>query len=244
MMNTSKRNTPITPGIYLCAPINALVEGIYEENIPFSEIKRHGDFGLGTFNDLDGEMVMLDNQVYRLASSGAVEEIRDDALMTPFACVTFFEPLSKDRSDQRMEYALFLEWLDTLMPSPNIFYAFRIEGEFSYVKTRSVPRQECYRPLVEVTRDQPVFEFDDIQGTLAGFYTPSFMTSINVPGIHLHFLSRERDRGGHLLECHTRTISAEVQMIYTMELSLPKSLAYLTQELDRDIKKDLDQAEK
>ncbi len=243
-MSETTRTQTENPRLYLCAPINALVEGIYEENIPFSEIKRHGDFGLGTFNDLDGEMVMLDNRIYRLAASGKVEEISDDAMMTPFAAVTFFKPLSRDRSDRSMDYAGFLDWLDMLMPSANIFYAFRIEGEFDYIRTRSVPRQECYRPLVEVTRDQPVFEFHNLRGTLAGFFTPSFMTSLNVPGIHLHFLSQDRDQGGHLLECRPKKISAQVQMIYSMELSLPKSLAYLTQKLDRDMKTDLDKAEK
>ena len=44
--------------VYLCAPVNALVEGIYEEKIPFSEVKKYGDFGLGTFDHLDGEMII------------------------------------------------------------------------------------------------------------------------------------------------------------------------------------------
>ena len=58
--------------IYLCAPVNALVEGIYEEKIPFSEVKKHGDLGLGTFDDLDGEMVMaLSAMVGRCLTSGS-----------------------------------------------------------------------------------------------------------------------------------------------------------------------------
>jgi acetolactate decarboxylase len=65
-----------------------------------------------------------------------------------------------------------LEWLHELMPSPNIFYAIRIEGVFSYLKARSVPKQESYPPLVDVTKEQPVFMFTDIEGTLAGFFTP------------------------------------------------------------------------
>src|SRR3982074_2242607 len=81
--------------IYLCAPVNALVEGIYEEGIPLTEVKQHGDFGLGTFDDLDGEMVMLDGNVYQMTADGHVALVGDD-LATPFACVTFYQTHSTD----------------------------------------------------------------------------------------------------------------------------------------------------
>ena len=70
--------------LYLCAPVNALVEGIYEEKIPLQEIKRHGDFGLGTFNHLDGEMVLLEGQVYQICGNGQVNRITDDSAWTFF----------------------------------------------------------------------------------------------------------------------------------------------------------------
>lgn len=228
--------------LYLCAPINALVEGIYEEKIPFREIKRYGDFGLGTFDDLDGEMVMIDGAVYQIPADGRVQRVPEDAL-TPFAAVTFYEALTHDTSTEPMEYPAFLDWLIRLLPSPNLFYALRIEGTFSRMKTRSVPKQECYRPLVEVTAHQPVFNFENISGTLAGFYTPSFMSSVSVPGLHLHFLSDDLTHGGHLLECDSVSIKVGVQMLDRIELSLPKSLEYLTWDFQRDIKKDLNKAE-
>lgn len=229
--------------LYLCAPVNALVEGIYEQNIPLAEIKQHGDFGLGTFNDLDGEMVLLDGQVYRVGGDGSVSQV-DDQVKTPFACVTHFRAMSHETSQRALTYAEFLAWLTDLMPSPNLFYAFRVEGEFARVRTRSVPRQEAYRPLVEVTKDQPIFEFEDVQGTLVGFFTPAFLPSLSVPGIHLHFLSYDRASGGHLLECSPRQVRVEIQFLYTLELSLPVSLDYLTWDFQRDIGQDLDKAEK
>jgi acetolactate decarboxylase len=229
--------------IYLCAPVNALVEGIYKENIPLAEIKKHGDFGLGTFNDLDGEMVMLDGHVYQITSEGRVTVIDDNAL-TPFACVTFYEPLSHDEIDGEMDYDAFLKWLNSLLPSPNLFYAIRINGVFAHVKARSVPKQDSYRPLVEVAKEQATFDFYDVEGTLAGFFTPSFMASLNVPGLHLHFLSADLRRGGHLLKCVPRKVRVGVQMIDTLELSLPISLDYLTWDFSRSINQDLDKAEK
>jgi len=229
--------------IYLCAPVNALVEGVYEERLPYSEIKKHGDFGLGTFDSLDGEMIMLDGQIYQITADGHVHR-RDDAVFTPFAAVTFYQPATHDHLIDPSTYEDFLAWLEGLLPSPNIFYALRIAGKFSYMKVRSVPKQDSYKPLVEVTKGQPVFEYTDIEGTLAGFFTPSFMSSLSVPGLHLHFLSSDYQCGGHLLECRSNGIRAGVQFINSVELGLPMSLDYLTLDFQRDIADDLHRAEK
>jgi len=229
--------------VYLCAPVNALVEGIYEEKIPFTEVKKHGDFGLGTFDHLDGEMIMLDGHIWQIRSDGRVERV-DEKALTPYACVTFFEPQKHALLTSDHDYEYFLDWLQSLLPSPNLFYALRIEGTFSYIKTRSVPRQECYRPLVEVAAEQPIFEFENTEGTLAGFYTPEFMASLSVPGMHLHFLSADQQHGGHLLECRPHEARVAVQLLDRVELSLPMSDAYLHWDFHRDISRDLGKAEK
>jgi acetolactate decarboxylase len=230
--------------LYLCAPVNALVEGIYEQNIPFYEIRKHGDFGLGTFNDLDGEMMMFDGLIYRVGADGKANQITDDEVCTPFCCVTFFQPSSQEFLERTLSYEEFLSWMKELMPSSNLFYAFRIEGKFEYVKTRSVPKQENYRPLVEVAKEQPTFEFKDVKGTMVGFYTPSFVPSLNVPGVHLHFITEDRSSGGHLLECRFQSLKLEMEYLYTVEVSLPSNLDYLTWDFQRDVRSDLNKAEK
>ncbi|MEJ2500789.1 MAG: acetolactate decarboxylase [Campylobacterales bacterium] len=229
--------------LYLCAPVNALVEGIYEENIPLSEIKRHGDFGLGTFDDLDGEMVMAEGTIYQITADGEARAV-SEARHTPFAVVTFFEPTFTETFDETMEYEAFLARLDALLPSPNIFYAFRITGRFAQLRARSVPRQHNYRPLSEAAHEQHEFVFDGAQGSLYGFFTPAFMASLNVPGLHLHFLDQERRRGGHLLSCRPENVTVEVQMIHRLELSLPMTHDYLTRNFERDTEADLEDAEK
>lgn len=244
------------PGVYLCAPVNALVEGIYEERVPLSQIREHGDFGLGTFDDLDGEMVMLDGHVYQIAGDGRAREVAEPAA-TPFACVTFYSPISHDDLSPEwsaqpdtgpaaggLPYDDFQDWLVSLLPSPNLFYALRIDGSFARVRVRSVPKQENYRPLVDVARDQAELTFTAVEGTLAGFFTPSFLESLSVPGLHLHFLSADRLRGGHLLECRPLRVRAGVQFIRTLELALPLSLDYLTWDFRRDTGADLEQAER
>ena len=140
-----------------------------------------------------------------MTADGRVTEVDEEAL-TPFACVTFFRPDKHAALDGELAPEDFLAWLEGLLPSPNVFYALRVEGDFTHVRARSVPKQACYRPLVEVAAEQPIFNFTDMRGTLAGFYTPEFMASLSVPGLHLHFLSQDAQHGGHVLACRPRRV--------------------------------------
>jgi acetolactate decarboxylase len=229
--------------VYLSAPINALVEGFYVENTTIADIKVHGDFGLGTFNFLDGEMVLLDGIFYQIRSDGNVYSIGDNE-QSPFACVTFFSPDTFDDINSNIESTDFYSFLNRLIPSENMLYAIRIDGFFGHIRTRAVPKSENYRPLVEATKNQPVFDFYDVKGSLAGFYTPRFMESLNAPGYHLHFLTEDRRHGGHLIECSLKKVRIGIQHVPKLEVGLPVTLDFLTADLTRDIGKDLDKAEK
>ncbi len=238
LLNEDKGNA-----VYLSAPINALVEGLYVENTTIAQVKQHGDFGLGTFNYLDGEMFLLDGKVYQIRSDGNVYDVGDDE-KSPFACVTFFSPDTFDDVDGSSGAPDLSSLLENLIPSKNMLYAIRIDGVFTHVRCRAVPRSENYRPLVEATRDQPVFEFHDVRGCLAGFYTPAFMESLNAPGFHLHFLAEDRRHGGHLMACTLGEARIGIQHVPRLEVGLPVTLDYLTVDLTRDTGKDLEKAEK
>lgn len=229
--------------VFLSAPVNALLEGIYRENTTVAELKQHGDFGLGTFNDLDGEMTMLDGVVYQIRGDGRVYPVADDTA-TPFACVAFYAPDTVEDIDAPLSERAFNELLLRLVPSENMLYCLRVDAAFEYVKVRSVPKQENYRPLVEVTAEQPVFEYETLSGTLVGFYVPEFLQSLNVPGIHLHFLSDDKTKGGHLLACRTRTARIGVQHAPRLTLGLPMTLDFLTTAFTRPLAQDLRTAER
>ena len=230
------------PLLFVSTPVNALVEGIYEENVSLAEVLTHGDFGIGTFNDLDGEMVIVDGIAYQMGADGTVRQAGRDVL-TPYACVTFFRPLIYDDIDAPLSPPEFDSFLESLIPSPNVVYAVRVEGEFHHIRVRSVPKQENYRPLVEVAREQPEFMHHSVRGTLAGFFTPQFLASVTVPGFHLHFIRDDRQAGGHLLECSIQTARVFVQNLGGMELRLPYTLDYVTADLSRDSSDDLDEIE-
>ena len=229
--------------IFMVSPINAILEGLYETPLTISELKENGDFGIGTFNDLNGELILLDGVAYQFDVNGVVHKVADDE-KTPFAASCFFEPFSFEEIDSHLNYSAFSSFLDNCLPSPNMVYAIRIDGEFSRVRTRSVPKTANYTPRVEATALQKESLFEDVEGTLVGFYTPEFMPSVNVPGYHFHFLTNDCRRGGHLLECELNKGRLSMQICSRLVLNLPMTLDYLSVDFHRDAKKDLEKAER
>jgi acetolactate decarboxylase len=209
--------------IFQTSTIGALMEGVYDGDFTFGELKKHGDLGLGTLNGLDGEMIGLDGVFYQVRSDGKVVVVPDTA-GTPFAAVTFFEPdrslaLTKPLGCNELE-----SYLETLFPSNNIFYAVKIEGSFDHVKTRSVPRQKKpFPPLTEVVKHQSYFELKDVNGTMAGFWFPQYVKDINVAGFHLHFITEDRQAGGHVLDCTVSNVKIEIDYSRDLDVSLPET---------------------
>ena len=181
--------------------INALMAGVYDSTISCGQLKGYGDFGIGTFEALDGEMVVLNGQIYQVKSDG-VAYPAPDSLGVPFAEVTFFDSDFEDSLASGTDYAAFQTLVDEITPSENIFLAVKIEGNFTHVETRSVPRQaKPYPALTDVIpQEQSVFEFGNVSGTIVGFWCPQYVNGVNVPGYHLHFLTADGKAGGHVLD--------------------------------------------
>ncbi|ONG54986.1 alpha-acetolactate decarboxylase [Pseudoroseomonas deserti] len=225
---------------YLSAPINALLDGLYEGTATVADILREGDLGLGTFEDLDGEMVVLDGRAWQVDNHGQAREV-DGTARTPFACVA---PFHADTIDQVPTGTGIEDAVTGLIPSPNMLYAIRIQGVFEGLRVRSVPRQEAYTPLVEVAKQQATFDFPEAEGTLCGFWTPAFLHSVAVPGCHLHFLDAARERGGHLLSGRIRVASIALMHLPRLNMALPMTLDFLTADLGRDSQAELGVIEK
>ncbi len=205
-----------------------LDKGVQEGEITVKDLKRHGDFGLGTFNGIDGEMIGLDGDFYQIKVNGVAYPAQD-SMKTPFAAVTFFEPDKRASLEKAADFEQLKRTLDKLVPTKNIFYAVRIEGPFKYIKARSVPRQERpYPPLSEIFRSQRIFEFHHVQGTLVGFRCPSYVKGINVPGYHFHFITEDRKAGGHLLECQLENTLVEIDYLPAFHLALPEGGDFFT----------------
>jgi acetolactate decarboxylase len=224
--------------------IDALMTGIYDGDTTLKSLKEKGDFGLGTFNALDGEMVLLDSQFYRITAAGAVER-PDPATKTPFAAVTFFEPDRTVPLESGLNFEGLTSRTGSLLPTPNIFYALKITGTFQIVTTRSVPSQKKpYRPLSDVVKTQPVFAIRNVEGTIVGFHCPSYVKGVNVPGYHLHFLTADRTAGGHVLDFKVEKATMELDETREFLLILPSDKAFSSADLATDREKELKAVEK
>jgi acetolactate decarboxylase len=210
--------------LFQTSTIDALLEGEYDGDVSFAELEDRGDFGLGTLDALDGEMIALDGGFYQVKSDGRAYAI-DRRAKTPFAVVTFFEPSMSQTLAAPMDFGTFCARLDRLVGGEASCYAVRVDGDFEYVKTRSIPRQrKPYPPLAEVVKRQPTFELHDVRGSLVGFRFPHYAQGLNVAGYHFHFIAADRSTGGHVLEFRLARGELGIDSEADLRLELPPSV--------------------
>jgi acetolactate decarboxylase len=219
--------------VFQTSTVNALMEGASTGDMTMGELKTHGDFGLGTFDGLDGEMIELDGKVFQVRADGHAHPVEDSA-RTPFATVSFFKADESSRLYHPCDQSAMLAAVAAMLPSQNIFHAVRIEGRFEYVKTRAVARQDQSVGLEQAAREEPIFEFNDVEGTVVGFFTPDYLRGVNVPGYHLHFITADRTAGGHMLDCRTLDVTIKIHHTPEFELGTPGTEEFLKADLSRD----------
>ena len=197
-----------------------------------SELRRHGDMGLGTFNRLDGEMIILDGVVYKASSDGSISIVEEDT--TPFACVTFFD---KGLSSviTASSFQEFSDRMDTVLSEAgmNSPYFVRILSRFPHMLLRSVPKQPSSGPpLSQIVAEQQVtWEAEEIEGTVVGLFCPSFMSSLNSHGWHLHFISDDRKVGGHVLNLSIVEAVCEISRMDSVSILLPGTSGFQSKDL-------------
>jgi acetolactate decarboxylase len=218
--------------LFQVSTIEALSKGVYDGDVNFRDLKQHGDFGIGTFDGLDGEMVALAGEFYQIKADGKAYAV-EDTMMTPFAIVTFFESDKAVSLDKTFSLEQLEQYLDNLLPTKNIFYAIKVDGVFDYIKTRSVPKQDKpYPSLAEALKEQSILESRDVTGTMVGFWCPDYVEGLNVPGYHFHFITRDRKAGGHLLDCQTQNVKIEIDHTSRFFMTLPGSEEFYKLDLE------------
>jgi acetolactate decarboxylase len=225
--------------------IDALLASVYDGQMNCHDLLKYGTFGIGTFDRLDGEMIILDGVIFKVKSTGEVVRPASDET-TPFATLLFFEPDLIQSVDSPLTFQSLEQWIDRVAPDKNLFCAIKLTGTFSYLKTRSVPPQKRpYPPLSEVARQQPEFEYRNLAGTLVGFRCPAFVKGINVPDYHLHFISDDQTCGGHVLELQLESGRLELDRCNRFTLILPEgSDAFNQADLSKDRTTELQRVER
>jgi len=227
--------------LFQVSTIDALLQGVFDGFYTFDDLKTHGDFGIGTFDSLDGEMVALDGDYYQVKADGVAYPVQGN-MTTPFSTVTYFQADQTIAIKNAGNFSELSSQISEKLPSINTFYAIRLDGTFPYVKTRSVPRQEKpYPRLADATKNQSVFEFSNVTGSVVGVWAPEFSKGLNVPGYHLHFITADRKAGGHILDLKVDKAEAKMDVTAGFAMELPTKGDFynvdLTQDLQSELKK-------
>ena len=223
----------------------AVVEGVSQGCLRVGELARHGDFGLGTFDHLDGEGLLLEGECWQARADGSLSRAPDEEL-TPFFVVTHFHSDQQHQFEQVTSWADLCNRLDALRPSDNLFMAIRVRGMLDRIEVRTVSAVETGTELEAAAAVQTVFDHHNLSGTLVGFWSPSYVSSLNIPGYHFHFLSDDRHCGGHVLEngaVKAGQLTVDLHLESELRVALPQTRDFLEADLSRDPSEALARAE-
>ena len=237
-------NAPEAPHrISQISVIGALMVGRYDGIMPIPELLHLGDFGVGTLDHLDGELIILDGKAYQIRGDGKILDVAPDR-STPFAVITPFQQDGEFACPPVSRLADLDARLYEALPQKNNFVAIRIDGHFTTLTMRSVRRQEPpYKPLDEVAKTQSVWTREDQVGTLVGIRCPAWTGGLNVPGYHWHFLSQDRKVGGHVLDCRVATGKVRYEVCRDWEVKLEGSKGFNEADLVKDRSRELRKVE-
>lgn len=206
--------------LYQVSPFDVFSDGRFDGNTTYAELAKHGDFGIGTLNGLDGEMIALDGKFYQIPTEGGPREIGSTE-KTPYATVTFFHEDQGFQVTNVQNYSQLRSEIDRQLPSHDAIYAIKVVGYFDLAETRSVPKQtQPYPTLTIALQNQTIFNLTGVQGTAVGFFFPDSMDGVDYVGYHLHFLTDDRTAGGHLLDCEIRNATVMLDQIENYRLLL------------------------
>ena len=224
--------------IFQVALLQSLTQGYYDGIIEVSELKKHGDIGIGTFEGVNGEMIVLDGTVYQALGDGSVQKASDKETV-PFSNVTFFDSDVKETVSGIKDINALKDTLDKTVEKngKNMFCFVKISGEFKKMNVRSELKQEKpYKSLDKaLATDQREFNYDNIKGTVVALYCPDYMDGLNTPGWHFHFISDDKTKGGHILELAFDSAQAEFDITPEFDMCLSDNKDFQKMELAKDV---------
>ena len=213
--------------MYQISTLQALAMGYSRQVTSVCDFLKHGDIGLGTFEGIDGEMILLDGSCYRALENGDVVEANQD-MGVPFAVTTFFSEGKRFSVEAIDDIERLKQILDLKIEEDfglNSMHVARVDGRFSRISARSESAYHSQHVSLKdiLSKTQKDFFFDDIEGTLVCVYFPDYMDGINAPGWHLHFLSEDKTKGGHVFDLKMIHGEVAINKISNIKIKLPES---------------------
>lgn len=219
-----------SPTLHQFSIFNAIMDGIGDHGPTAGELTERGDHGIGTFRRMDGEMVMIDGEVYQVTADGGVMKRTDDIIL-PFAQVTRFRPVNEREIGPFNDELLRASLRDNHPSSDNLFVSVRMDGYFEEISTHIVRKQEFSgQPGIELIKKMKHAVLRNVSGTAFGFRSPQH-AGFSSPGVHMHFISSDRQIGGHIITFKMAKGTLSSCVINNVHLELPKSSAFNDVEL-------------
>lgn len=228
--------------IYQVSTANALARGVFQGVVTVATLEEHGDFGLGTFEGLDGELILLDGDCYRASYAGGITPV-DPTREIPYAVVTRFSADITVHFDGIARVGDLEAHLDQARSSENMFLAIRGDATFDHLALRAACPAAPGEGLLEATRHQSEFEGENVTGTLVGFWTPGYADQVAIGGYHFHFISDDRTFGGHVLDLAAGHIDVALQTETSIEIVIPDTSAFRSVDLSGDHRPEIAEAE-
>lgn len=207
--------------LYQIGLVPAFLNGMYTSDFNFQSLAKKGDFGLGTINQLDGEMIAFDGHFYSIDKNGLASEIAD-TICTPYAVVSFFKPQHFYTIKQISNIPALNQHLLSILDNINIFYMIRIDGEFASLQLRS---ETCHCmggiPITEeLHKNQVQYSIEKSKGTLVATFSPAYTQNICITNFHHHYLNEEKTTGGHVFDLKVMSAHISIQPLYCFQLEL------------------------
>ena len=232
--------------LFQAALLQSLMLGEYDGFVTAGELKTYGDTGIGTFQSVNGELIMLDGVIYRALWDGSVEVVPDSETI-PFANVTFFDSDIKQENINAGSSEALKKLMTDLAAKhgKNQFYMAKVTGLMSSILVRSeLPQKEPYKTLDEALKtDQREFTYTDINGTVVALYCPDYMDGLNTPGWHLHFISQDGKKGGHVLNLAVKDCLLEMDVISEFSMIVPNRQSFNEKNLSINMKEAIQEVE-
>ncbi len=218
----------------------SFLSGLCDDEFTFKKIAEHGDFGHGTFNAIDGEMIAVDGVFYRADVDGNVAVVQPDQV-SPLAVVTHFKPNSSCQLENIADFATFQSQIAQHMPKKNTIYAIRVDATFTFISARSeLPQTKPYESIeISIPKLQRSFLLENTQGSLIGYYVPEIYKSIILPGFHFHYINTTRNKGGHVFDFKFKQGTIRLQACTELHVMLPITKQFDSMDLNQNTDKAL-----
>ncbi|SEW52709.1 acetolactate decarboxylase [Chitinophaga arvensicola] len=241
-----KHASPDVHLLFTAGVASGLMGGLYDGFYPIDSLKNQGDFGLGAPDKLDGELLILHGKIYQTQYTGKTFEVLDHQQRVPFCMVNFFKAAIVLHVKQQMDKGTFYHYLDSLLPNVNGMYAIHVKGRFPNVKTRAFPpvNEQPYPQLAGMLDLQRFFQLKETSGDLVGYRLPVYMDNTNISGYHFHFLSDDKNTGGHIVDLTTGDITIEISPLDSYTVKVPATPAFNHFDFKKDRQEDIKSVER